>query len=146
MDSVSRPEFHEIFERVSANIDLKQCTNALAIEQKLKEVRDRSKVKFKTSKTRTRRIKLGRRTEWLDTLIEADFAGRVIFEASRNPRGKIALTLIYGRQEAQRRILAQRKAALRSRGAFIIVPRRVSRIPEYRRIPTHRRLFKREQF
>jgi len=146
MDSISRPEFHEIFERVSANIDLKQCTNALAIEQKLKEVRDRSKVKFKTSKTRTRRVEVGRRTEWLDTLMEHDFASRAIFEASRNPRGIIAMTLKYGRPEAQRRILAQRRAALRSRGAFIIVPRRVSRIPEYRRIPTHRRQFKRERF
>jgi hypothetical protein len=93
---------------------------------------------------KTSRIELGQRTEWLDTLIEHDFAGRTIFEASRNPRGIIALTLIYGRQEAERRILAQRKAALRSRGAFVIVPRRISRIPEYRRIPTHRR--QRERF
>ena len=146
MDSVQRYEFHEIFDRFSRNVDLEGCMSALAIEQKMIEVRDRSKAKSKASATRTGRAKFGGRAEWLDTLIEHDFAGRAIFEAARNPRGIIAMTLKYGRQEAQRRILAQRKAALRSRGAFIVVPSRVSRIPEYRRIPTHRRLFKREEF
>ena len=144
MDSISRPEFAAIFDRISRNIDLKGCTSPLAIELELTEVRDRCKAKSKASTTKTERRKFGSRAEWLDTLIENDFAARAVFEALRNPHGIIAMTLIYGRQEARRRILAQKKAALRSRGAFVTVPRRISRIPEYRRIPTHRR--QRERF
>lgn len=153
MDSVTRYEFHKIFDRVSAHINLKNCTSALAIELKLTDVRDRSKAKFKICKARAKRVEAGRRAEWLDTLIEHDFAGRTIFEASRNPRGIIALTLIHGRQEARQRILAQRRAELRARGSYGIIPRvarlpdvqEVPRRPEFRRIPTHRRQFRRWQ-
>lgn len=100
MDSISRYEYHEIFDRVSLDIDLKYCTNALAIEQALIEVRSRCKAKSKISRTKTGRARYGRRAEWLDTLIETDFAGRAIFEAHRKPHGIIATTLKYGRQEA----------------------------------------------
>jgi hypothetical protein len=153
MDSVTRYEFHKIFDRVSENIDLKGRTSALAIELKLKDVRDRSKAKFKIYKASAKRVEAGRRAEWLDTLIEHDFAGRTIFEAIRNPRGMIALTLKHGRQEARQRILAQRRAELRARGFYAVVPRvarlpkiqEVPRRPEFRRIPTHRRQFRRWQ-
>jgi len=147
MDSVPRYEFHLIFDRVSMNIDLKGCTSALAIERALKEVRDRSKAKFKIVRDRARRVKYGRRAEWLDTLIENDFAGKAIFEAHRNPHGIIAMTLTYGRQEAQQRILAQRRAQLRARITYGTAPRvpavpTTRRVPKkwwQRRIPTHRR-------
>ena len=146
VDSISRPEFHAIFDRVSKNIDLKRCTTAQAIEEELKDVRDKSKAKHKIAKaseiarTREKAVVFGKRAEWLDTLIEHDFAGRTIFEAYREPKGIIALTLIHGRQMARQRILAQKRAALRwvlaQRGPGVPgIPRR----PEFRRIPTHRR-------
>jgi hypothetical protein len=147
MDSISRPEFAQIFDRVYSHIKLKGRPSALAIELELIEVRDRCKAKSKTSPTRTERAKYGRRAEWLDTLIEHDFAGRVMFEAHRNPHGLIALTLKYGRQEALQRIKAQRKAAIRSRLAYGTIPRAartlgvpgIPKRPEFSRIPTHRR-------
>jgi hypothetical protein len=141
LDSISRPEFHEIFDRVSVNIDLAGCINALAIEHVLEEARDRSKDKFKIGRGKARRAEYGRQTEWLDTLIEHDFAGRATFEARLDPRGTIALTLIHGRQEAQR-IMAQRKASLRSRLTYRPIPRVPivpKKVPELRRKPTYRR-------
>lgn len=146
MDNITRYEFHKIFDRVTDSVDLGGCLGALAIENKLKEARDWSRTKSKISKTKARRVKFGGRAEWLDTLIEHDFAGRAIFEASRNSHGLIALTLKYGKKKARERILAQKRAELRSRGAFAIVPRRASRVPKYRRIPTYRRRFRRERF
>lgn len=142
MDNVSRYEFHAIFDRVSATIDLKGCTTALAIELALREVRDKSKAKLKIHRAKVMGAEFGRKAEWLDTLIEKDFAGRTIFEARRNPQGPIAVTLIYGRKEARQRTEAQRRAALRAILALRAVPRipRVAkRIPELRRVPTHRR-------
>jgi hypothetical protein len=146
VDSISRPEFHAIFDRVSKNIDLKLCTTAQAIEEELKDARDRSKVKYKTARasdyarTREKAVVFGRRAEWLDTLIEHDFSGRAIFEAHREPKGIVALTLIHGRQMARQRILAQKRAALR----WVLSQRapgvpRFPRRPEFRRIPTYRR-------
>ena len=122
-------------------MELAGCTNALAIEFALKEARDESKAKFKLNRVKARKAELGRQAEWLDTLIETDFAGRATFEARRDPRGPIALTLIYGKQEA-RRIIAERKARLRSRltyRPFPQVPTVPKKIPELRRIPTRRR-------
>lgn len=145
MDSLQRYEFHAIFDRVTDTVDLEGCLSALGIENRLKAVRDWSKTKSKISKTKAGRLRFGGRAEWLDNLIEHDFAGRAIFEAGRDPHGIIRMTLKYGRQEARIRILAQKRAELRSRGAYAIVPRRVSRIPEYRRIATHRRRFRRER-
>jgi hypothetical protein len=137
MESIPRYEFHKIFDRVSQNIDLQHCTSALAIELALREARDKSKVLSKRNRVKASRVEFGRQAEWLDTLIEHDFAGRAIFEATRNPRGSIALTLMYGRQEA-RRIQAQRRAQLRSRLAHPSAPR-IPKRPEFRRKATFRR-------
>lgn len=140
MDSISRYEFHEIFDRVSMYIDLTGCISALAIEQALVEARGRSKAKSKISRTDTARARHGRRAELLDNLIENDFAGRAVYEARANPTGSIALTLRYGRQEA-RRIIAQRRTAQRKRLAYPTIPRKSLKVPKkpwFRRIPTHR--------
>jgi len=140
MDSVSRPEFHRIFDRVSMDIDLQGATNAVSIENRLKVARHMSKTRAKAAKVTLGRQFYGFKAEELDKLIEHDFAGRAIFEAHREPKGIIALTLIHGRQMAQQRILAQKRAALRwvlaQRGLGVPgIPRRL----EFRRIPTHRR-------
>lgn len=147
MDSISRPEFHEIFDRVSMTVDLKGCLSALEMERKLDEARDLCKAKTKIVKRRARKAKYGRRAEWLDTLIESDFAGRAVFEACRDPHGFLALTLKYGRSDARQRILAQRRAQLRARITYGTAPRvpavpttgKAPKKPWFRRIHTHRK-------
>ena len=140
MDSVTRQEFHKIFDRVSMDVDLQGATNAVFIENRLKIVRHMSKTKAKDAKLALGRQFYGFKTEELDKLIEHDFAGRAIFEAHIDPHGIINLTLIHGRQMAQQRIMAQKRAALRLALAQRFPD--VSRIPErpeFRRIPTRRR-------
>jgi len=140
MDSISRPEFAGIFDRVTMDVDLKGCTSAIQIGNYLKIARHYAKTKSKESKWEFNRRAYGFKAEEFDKLLEYDFAGRVISEAQREPKGIVALTLIHGRQMAQQRILAQKRAALRwvlaQRGPGVPgIPRR----PEFRRIPTHRR-------
>lgn len=115
MDSISRPEFHAIFDRVSIDVDLKDATNALAIENRLKVVRHQSKTRAKAAKVELGRKFYGFKAEEFDKLIEHNFAGRTISEAARDRKGIIALTLFYGREEAKQRILAQKRAAIRAR-------------------------------
>lgn len=146
MDSISRYEYRKIFRRLTTDIDLEGCTSALGIELALKDARDISKAKYKISRTEAVRVRHGKRAEWLDSLIEHDFSGRAIFESRLYPTGSIALTLKYGRQEADR-IIAQRRAAMRLRIPYETIPRaptvparkKVLKKPWFRRIPTHRK-------
>jgi hypothetical protein len=115
LDSISRPEYTGIFCRFSMDVDLKGATNAMAIENRLKVARAESKARAKAAKVTLGKQFYGFKAEQFDKLIEHDFAGRAIFEAMRDRKGIIALTLIYGRQEAKQRILAQKRAAIRAR-------------------------------
>ena len=63
MDSMKRREFYEIFDRVSRNVDVTGCTNALEIELALEEARDESKVRSKIAQRKARRAWLGRRSQ-----------------------------------------------------------------------------------
>ena len=158
MDSVSRPEFHKIFDRISAYVDLKGATTAIAIENRMKIAIFMSKKQAESIKLigdlkRTLRRELGRkasefdkqifrlksginraivrqtryRAENINKLMEHDFAGRAIFEANIAPKGIIANTLRYGRKEALKRILAQKRVAVRAgRAGFKL------RTPEFR--------------
>jgi len=114
MDSISRPEFAAIFDRVSTTVDLRGATSAARIGNYLKIVRQYSKDKAKESKWSWERKRHGYAAEEYDKLIEHDFAGRTIYEANRNPRGIIALTLKYGKREAEARMKAQARAKVRS--------------------------------
>jgi hypothetical protein len=135
-----------MFHRLSMDVDLTGLTSALAIELALKEARSISKAKYKICRTEAVRERHGKRAEFLDVLIEHDFGSRAIFESRVNPTGSIALTLKYGRQEADR-IIAQRRAEMRMRIPCQTVPRAptvparrmVLKKPWFRRIPTHRK-------
>jgi hypothetical protein len=158
LDSVSRPEFHKIFERVSATVELKGATTAIEIEKRMKlsiwlAKKEAKSITMLNELKRTLRRELGRRASEFDRqiwrlksgisramaaqrgrfadqtnkLLEHDFAGRAIYEANRNHKGKISLTLRYGRKEADKRILAQKRAEIRSGGAKLAL-----RTPEFR--------------
>lgn len=145
MDSVSRPEFHTIFDRISTKVNLKGAMTAIEIEARMKlavlKAKEASEsIRMIEDLKKTLRRELGkkatqfdqqimhlksginlamageqrRRADQIDKLIEHDFAGRAIFEGNRAPKGIIAYTLQYGRQEALRRISAQQRAAVRS--------------------------------
>lgn len=137
MDSIPSYEFHKIFDCVSLELDLTGCTIGTAIDNKLKIARHQAKTKAKTAKTESAKRYWWFKAEELDKLLAHDFSGRAIFEANRNPRGIIALTLIYGRKTAREKIRAQKRAAVRPRFDF----KRVPRIPELRRRPTYRRRY-----
>ena len=128
MDSVSRPEFAGIFDRVSAVVELAGVKTPIRIENRMRVEIHRAKSIAKDIKdARLRRLRKHYwfRAEQLDKLKEHDFAGRTIYEAHRDPNGVIAQTLLYGREEAQKRIRAQKRAALRTR-AFVIPERELA--------------------
>jgi len=130
MDSLSRPEFGKIFDRVSIGVELAGATTAIRIENRLKIETRRARSIAKDIKE-VRLLKLrrfyGSKAERLDKLIEKDFAGRAIFEANRAPKEIIAQTLLHGRKEAIKRVRAQKKAAIRGRLPFVKGPKRPRR-------------------
>lgn len=132
MDSVPSYVFHQIFDRISLEVNLTGCRSAVAIENRLKVARHQAKT---LAKTEPARKYWWFKAEELDKLIEHDFAGRAIFLANRYPRGIIALTLIFGRKTARQKIQAQRRVAARPRLDFT----RVQKIPELRRRLVYRR-------
>jgi len=158
VDSVSRPEFHKIFDRISTDVDLKGATTAIAIENRMKlavfmKKKEVESIRLIEDLKRTLRRELGRkasefdkqiwrlksginrvmaaqrryRADQIDKLIEHDFAGRAIFEANRAPKGIIAMTLRYGKKEAKKRIIAQKRAEVRGGKAGLQL-----RTPEFR--------------
>ena len=118
MDSVSRPEFGKIFERTSWQVDFGGATTALGINNRMKIEIHRAKNKVKQSKIGVIREFHGFSAEQLDKLIAHDFAGRTVFEANLAPKGIIAQTLLYGREEGKKKVLAQQRAQVRSRSGF----------------------------
>jgi len=137
MDSISSPELARIFERVSTTIDMQLAFDSAEIEARLEIARDRCKNKAKKAKNMITRQRSAYLAEQYDKLIEKNFADRVIFEANKDPRGIIFLTLFYGRAEAKR-ILAQRRA--RARMAY---PRVGVRYPPARKEYPRRRIYER---
>ena len=96
MDSVSRPEFHGIFSRAAGYIDLKEKFTEKAIEEELVKARDKCLKLRRKAETQQERAKFKRAALGYDRLLEHGFAARAIYEANRNPRGIIAMTLEYG--------------------------------------------------
>ena len=129
MDSVPSFIFHQIFDRASHDVDLQGCRTAIQIENRLKIARHHAKKLAKTARNAHSRKRWWYQAEQFDKLIEHNFAGRAIHETHRNPRGLVALTLLFGRKTAKERIEAQKRARGRPRFDF----RRVKAIPELRR-------------
>jgi hypothetical protein len=145
LDSVSRAEFHEIFDRLSAKVELRGATTPAEIEKRMAlsvwvSKKEAESIRKLEDLRKTLRRELGKKAgefqkqiwrlkqginraiatrrrydaEQIDKLLEHDFAGRAIFEARTAPMGIISMTLLYGKNEAEKRILAQRRAAVRA--------------------------------
>ena len=117
-DFVPDSEFNRIFDRVIFIVDLRGAKTPAEINKRLKMACDQAR-----SLRRTYRPKLSQ--GWISFLrkLVPSFGRRTIDEAVANPRGKVALTLKYGRKKAKdilldraRRRLGSLRARKRKRG------------------------------
>jgi len=115
MDSVPRYEFHGIFHRVVRYIDLKGKFTSEAIAEALREAIEKCRKLRRKAETAAERNRLKHAAIGYARLIEYGFPERVIREANLNPSGIVGMTLKYGAVEAKKRILAQKRAEIRSR-------------------------------
>jgi hypothetical protein len=115
MDSVPRYEFYGIFGRLPKTFNIKSKCTEEEIEDELIKTRDKCLRKAKKAETSKDRAKFKRAAIHYNNLIEHGFAARVLYEARINPKGLIGMSLKYGIPEAKERILAQKRAQIRSR-------------------------------
>lgn len=115
MDNIPRYEFYAIFVRIMMYLNLKGKFTAEAINEELREAIERCRKLARKAETATERNKLKHAAIGYGRLIEYGFPERVIREARMDPYGIIGMTLKYGAPEAKRRILAQKRAQIRSR-------------------------------
>ena len=115
MDSESSFEFHKIFKRVSGLIDLQGKFSAEKIEKALIRVVKKCKRQRRKADTISERKKLKRDVISIKRLVEHGFPKRVIREAIINPNGIVAYTLRFGKDEAEKRILAQKRSEIRAK-------------------------------
>lgn len=113
MDSISSAEFHKIFNRVTEYIDLKGKFTVEEIEEELRKARKKCLKLRRKAETSQDRAKFKRAAIGYANLLEHDFASRVVYEAKVNPKHLVDMTLRYGKKEAKRRILAQKRAKIR---------------------------------
>jgi hypothetical protein len=113
MDSLSSPEFHKIFNRVTEYIDLKGKFMVEEIEEELRKAREKCLKLRRKAETSQDRAKFKRSAIGYGNLLEYGFSSRVVYEANVNPKGIVAMTLKYGKKVAKRRILAQKRAQIR---------------------------------
>jgi len=103
-DFMPDKEFHPIFDRVSAVVDLKGAGTPAEINKRLRE-------KIRAYETqegkRLNPVRTKRLISQLRGLMFAGFGRRTIDEAVANPQGKVALTLKYGREKAKDILLAR---------------------------------------
>jgi hypothetical protein len=115
MDSVTRKEFHKIFRRVAGYLNLKGKYTVEAIEEELIKAREKCLKLRRKAETQQDRAKFKRAAMGYDRLLEHGFAARAVYEARRHPRALVGMTLKYGYREAVDRILAQKRAEIRSK-------------------------------
>jgi hypothetical protein len=126
MDFLPDREYHPIFDRTSKRVNFKGATSPSDINDRLFESIDEDKEQIKrinrairegyAKKSALARWKRKIRSDIKDTkqLIYAGFARRTIDEAIVRPRGRVALTLRYGRTEAKRILLKRSRQRLGS--------------------------------
>jgi len=122
MDSLTDPDFVDLFDRVAEYLDLEACKTKEDIEYEMIgaiSIMRRGVRKAKRASTRKKwggRIKLLRilgkngvpaTSEKLKGKIRMGFARRTIKYAKSHPRSRLALTLKYGKEKA-RKILGKR--------------------------------------
>jgi hypothetical protein len=113
MDSIASYEFHKIFDRVSSRINLQGKTSANAIDRSLAHARENCRRYFREAPNPNIRIRYKGAIMGYNNLLYYRFSDRTMKEATENPGGIVALTLLHGKIEAKRRILAQRQANTR---------------------------------
>jgi len=121
MDFLPDREFHPIFDRVSRKVNLKGAGSPREINRRLKLKIDgykylRKKKALHLFGISKKEARLGIRD--LKKLIFAGFGRRTIDEAIAKPRGKVSLTLRYGRKKAKEILLErarERVGTLRAR-------------------------------
>lgn len=105
-DFMPDAEFHPIFDRISKKINLQGCATSEEINSRLKHKIYEIKQTCETGLFGP--FLVLRRRAGLRTLIATGFAERCIDEATAQPKGVVALTLKYGRKNAEL-ILTRRK-------------------------------------
>ena len=99
MDFLADKEFHKLFDRISKIVDLKGAGTPQEINRRLN--RKIKEYRYLPRKSQLAVFFARSRMPNLKKLIFAGFGRRTIDEAVANPRGKIALTLKYGREKAR---------------------------------------------
>jgi hypothetical protein len=113
MDFISSKEFHKIFRRFRRHINLKRKFTEAQIEAAICRAIRECKKEAIQAETAGQRIRLKKAIIAYRNLLEYNFARRTIREANADPDGIVGMTLKYGAEEAERRILAQRRAHIR---------------------------------
>ncbi len=106
-------EFADIFDRTTDNVDLKGKLTELEIEKALLQARESCRRRYHNAQTERERIQFKNAKVRYDNLLQYGFARRAIHEASLEPQGFISMTLQFGKVEAKRRILAQKRSQIR---------------------------------
>jgi hypothetical protein len=119
VDFMPDKEFHPLFDRTSRKVNLKGCGTPAEIDERLKEKIEEYEYLRKKKRLAPRAAR--RRISDLKNLMFAGFGRRTIDEAIANPRGEVALTLIYGRENAKEILLERARKrigslAMRKRG------------------------------
>jgi len=112
VDFIPDKEFHKLFNRVSRKVNLKGAGTPQEINRRLNwKIKEYS---YLSGTTPLAQFRAKRRISDLENLISAGFGRRTIDEAVAKPRGKVALTLRYGRQRAKDILLARARRRLGS--------------------------------
>ena len=111
MDFLPDKEFHRIFDRVSKIVDLKGARTPQEINRRLN--RKIKEGRYLPGKNQLALFRGRSRIPNLKRLIFAGFGRRAIDEAVSKPRGKVALTLKYGRKKAKDILLARARRRTR---------------------------------
>ena len=113
MDRIQNYEFHEIFGRVSSRINLQGKISANAIDKSLVNARENCKRHYHATINPFLRARYKNAIMGYNNLLYYRFSNRTMKEAIENPSGIVALTLRFGKIEAKRRILAQKRTQTR---------------------------------
>jgi len=100
LDFMPDREFHPLFDRTSKRVNLQGCETPEEINARL--IRRIKEQKAIYGNTPLSPFQGENKVAGIRTLINAGFGRRTIDEAMARPRGKVALTLKYGRDKALR--------------------------------------------
>ena len=105
MDFMPDKEFHSLFDRINKYVNLQGCNTPADVNECLYSKIRSLKTLAKRGQINTRQVI--RQISEYKKLIFSGFGRRTIAEAVADPRGKVALTLQYGRKKAREILLAR---------------------------------------